>query len=85
MTKLNGENIDGVAFLFFSTLLISSGQINTMFRKVYPTYYNLVAAGISPVFLGYKVSGDLAGHESIFMKELWCNVPLGYQKPKRCC
>ena len=56
MTRLNGENMAGAAFLFFSALLISAGQVNAVFGKLYPAYYILVAAGIALVFLGYRTS-----------------------------
>jgi hypothetical protein len=50
MSKLNGENIAGAAFLFFSALLMYAGQVNAVFGKLYPAYYILVAAGIALVF-----------------------------------
>jgi len=56
MVKVNGENMAGAAFLFFSALLISAGQVNAVFGKLYPAYYILVGAGIALVFLGYRTS-----------------------------
>ena len=56
MVKVNGENMAGAAFLFFSALLISAGQVNAVFGKLYPAYYILVATGIALVFLGYRTS-----------------------------
>jgi hypothetical protein len=35
-SKLNGENIAGAAFLFFSALLTYAGQVNVVFGKLYP-------------------------------------------------
>lgn len=56
MIKLNGENIAGAAFLFFSALLMAAEQVNAVFGKLYPAYYILVAAGIVLVFLGYRTA-----------------------------
>ena len=56
MSKLNGENIAGAAFLFFSALLMYAGQVNAVFGKLYPAYYILVAAGIALVFLGFRTA-----------------------------
>jgi hypothetical protein len=56
MSKLNGENIAGAAFLFFSALLMYAGQVNAVFGKLYPAYYILVAAGVALVFLGYRTA-----------------------------
>lgn len=56
MSKLNGENIAGSAFLFFSALLMYAGQVNAVFGKLYPAYYILVAAGAALVFLGYRTA-----------------------------
>ncbi|AFU58944.1 hypothetical protein Ngar_c20120 [Candidatus Nitrososphaera gargensis Ga9.2] len=56
MIKLNGENIAGTAFLFFSALLMAAGQVNAVFGKLYPAYYILVAAGVALVFLGYRTA-----------------------------
>lgn len=56
MVKLNGENIAGAAFLFFSALLMYAGQVNAVFGKLYPAYYILAAAGVVLVFLGYRTA-----------------------------
>jgi hypothetical protein len=56
MSKLNGENIAGAAFLFFSALLMYAGQVNVVFGKLYPAYYILVAAGVVLVFLGFRTA-----------------------------
>jgi hypothetical protein len=56
MSKLNGENIAGATFLFFSALLMYAGQVNAVFGKLYPAYYILAAAGIGLVFLGYRTA-----------------------------
>jgi hypothetical protein len=53
---LNGENIAGAAFLFFSALLMAAGQVNAVSGKLYPAYYILVAAGVALVFLGYRTA-----------------------------
>ena len=56
MARLTGENMAGAAFLFFSALLISAGQVNAVFGKLYPATYILVATGIALVFLGYRTA-----------------------------
>ncbi len=56
MVKLNGENIAGAAFLFFSALLMAAGQVNAVFGKLYPAYYILASAGVALVFLGYRTA-----------------------------
>lgn len=56
MSKLNGENIAGAAFLFFSALLMAAGQVNAVFGLLYPVYYILVAVGVALVFLGYRTA-----------------------------
>jgi hypothetical protein len=54
ISRLNGENIAGAAFLFFSFLLMMGGQVNAVLGLLYPAYYILVAAGIGLVLLGYR-------------------------------
>jgi hypothetical protein len=56
MSKLNGENIAGAAFLFLSALFMYAGQVNAVFGKLYPAYYILAAAGIALVFLGFRTA-----------------------------
>jgi hypothetical protein len=53
-SRLNGENIAGAAFLFFSFLLMLGGQMNAVLGLLYPAYYILVAAGTGLVVLGYR-------------------------------
>lgn len=53
-SRINGENIAGAAFLFFSFLLMLGGQMNAVLGLLYPAYYILVAAGIGLVVLGYR-------------------------------
>lgn len=64
MSRLNGENIAGAAFLFFSALLMAAGQVNAVFGLLYPAYYILAAAGAALVFLGYRTWRNEAEHES---------------------
>jgi len=54
MSRLNGENIAGAAFLFFSALLMAAGQVNAVFGLLYPVYYILAATGAALVLLGYR-------------------------------
>jgi hypothetical protein len=35
MMQFNGENMAGAAFLLFSALLLSKGQVNPVFGKLY--------------------------------------------------
>jgi len=53
-SRLNGENIAGIAFLFFSVLFMAAGQVNTVFAVIYPVDYMLVAFGIALILLGYR-------------------------------
>lgn len=64
MSRLNGENIAGAAFLFFSALLMAAGQLNAVFDLLYPVYYILAAAGAALVFLGYRTWRNEARHEN---------------------
>ena len=53
-SRLNGENIAGAAFLFFSFLFIAAGQVNAVFAVLYPADYLLAAIGVVLVVLGYR-------------------------------
>ncbi len=53
-SRLNGENIAGAAFLFFSFLFMAAGQVNAVFAVLYPVDYMLVAVGVALVLLGYR-------------------------------
>ena len=53
-SKLNGENIAGAGFLFFSFLFMLGGKFNAVFAVLYPVDYILVAVGVALVFLGYR-------------------------------
>lgn len=54
VSRLNGENIAGAAFLFFSFLLMLGGQVNAVLGLLNPADYILVAAGIGLALLGYR-------------------------------
>lgn len=54
MSSLNGENVAGAAFLFFSALLMAAGQVDAVFGSLYPAYYILAATGVALVLLGYR-------------------------------
>lgn len=54
VSRFNGENIAGAAFLFFSFLLMMAGQVNAIFGLLYPVYYILSAAGVALLFIGYR-------------------------------
>ena len=53
-SRLNGENIAGAAFLFFSSLFMAAGMVNPVFAVVYPVDFMLVAVGVALVTLGYR-------------------------------
>jgi hypothetical protein len=53
-SRLNGENIAGAAFLFFSFLFMAAGQVNAVFAVLYPADYLLVGIGAALVLLGYR-------------------------------
>ena len=53
-SRLNGENIAGAAFLFFSFLFMAAGQVNAVFAVLYTLDYMLVAVGVALVVLGYR-------------------------------
>lgn len=53
-SRLNGENLAGAAFLFFSFLFMAAGTINPIFALLYPVDYMLTAFGIVLVLLGYR-------------------------------
>ena len=56
VTQFNGENLAGAAFLLFSVLILSAGQVNPVFGKLYPVYFILVGAGMGLILLGYRTS-----------------------------
>ena len=58
MAQLNGQNVAGAAFLLFSALLLYAGQVNSVFGKLYPAYYILLAAGTALVLLGYRTATE---------------------------
>jgi len=53
-SRLNGENIAGAAFLFFSALFMLAGQVNGVFAVLYPVDFMLLAFGIGLIALGYR-------------------------------
>lgn len=53
-SRLNGENVAGVAFIFFATLFMAAGQVNAVFALLYPADFLLVAFGIGLLILGYR-------------------------------
>lgn len=53
-SRLNGENIAGAAFLFFSFLFMLAGRVNAVFALLYPVDYLLAAIGITLVLFGYR-------------------------------
>jgi hypothetical protein len=67
ISKLNGENVAGAAFLFLSFLFLVAGTVNAVFALIYPVCYLLVAIGIALLALGYRTwrieSGKL--HETL--------------------
>ncbi|HEX7031814.1 MAG TPA: hypothetical protein VF172_02325 [Nitrososphaera sp.] len=64
MSRLNGESVAGVAFLFFSALLMAAGQVDGAFGLLYPAYYILAATGVALVLLGYRTGRNEAARES---------------------
>ncbi len=68
-SRLNGENIAGAAFLFFSSLFMAAGRVNAVFAILYPVDYMLVAIGVALVLLGYRTwrneMGKVGSHKSI--------------------
>jgi len=54
MGRINGENVAGAAFLFFSGLFLAAGTVNAVIASVSVVFYVLVAAGAALVFLGYR-------------------------------
>ena len=53
-SRINGENIAGAAFLFFSALFMFAGQLNGVFAVLYPVDFMLLAFGIGLIVLGYR-------------------------------
>ncbi len=64
MSRLNGENVAGAAFLFFSALLMAAGQVDDVFGLLYPVYYILAATGVALVFLGHRTWRNEVTRES---------------------
>ena len=58
VSRLNGENIAGAAFLFLSFLFIMASQVNAVFALLYPVYYILIATGIALILIGYRTWGN---------------------------
>lgn len=54
MGKINGENVAGAAFLFFSSLFLAASTVDPVIASVRVVFYVLVAAGIALVMLGYR-------------------------------
>lgn len=54
MGRINGENVTGAAFLFFSSLFLAASTVNAVIASVSIVFYVTVAAGIALVFLGYR-------------------------------
>lgn len=54
MSRVNGENVAGVAFLFFSSLFLAASTVDPVIASVRVVFYVLVAAGIALVILGYR-------------------------------
>lgn len=53
-SRLNGENVAGAAFLFFSFLFFAAGAANPVFESLYPADYLLAAIGVALLLLGYR-------------------------------
>ncbi|AIC14607.1 hypothetical protein [Nitrososphaera viennensis] len=54
MSKINGENVAGAAFLFLASLFLAAGTINPVIASVAVVFYILAAAGAALVLLGYR-------------------------------
>lgn len=54
MGRINGENVAGAAFIFFSSLFLAAGTVNPAIASVSMVFYVLVGAGAALVFLGYR-------------------------------
>jgi len=53
-SRFNGQNVAGIAFLFFSFLFLAAGTVDAIFALIYPVDYLLVATGVALLFLGYR-------------------------------
>lgn len=53
-SRLNGENIAGTAFLFFSVLFMAAGAVNAIFATLYPVDFMFIAIGAALEVLGYR-------------------------------
>jgi hypothetical protein len=54
MSKINGENIAGTAFLFLAALFLAAGMVNPVVASVAIVFYLIAAIGAGLVFLGYR-------------------------------
>ncbi len=54
MSKINGEYIAGVAFLFLATLFLAAGMVNPVVGSIAIVFYLIAAIGAGLVFLGYR-------------------------------
>ncbi len=54
MGRVNGENVAGVAFIFFASLFLAASTVNPVIASVMQVFYVMVAAGVALVILGYR-------------------------------